>query len=196
MRIKALLVVALAGLVGSSALAQDTPEPPALELPVGSRMRVKTRISPDQWMEGILVRADTASLSFVPEGAPPLGENRFELPAEAVTRLEVSTGKKRQWLPGLLIGAGIGLAMGATMDVDAERCELDDNYFCSRGEAIAAMGATSAGIGALVGSLIKKEIWTPVALDALGPPRKGVARAGLGLRPVPGGVALALSVHF
>ena len=194
MRSKVLLAVALVGLVGHPVLAQDVPEPPALELPVGSRMRVKTRIS-DRWTEGVLVSADTGSLSFVPEGAPPLGDNQFAVPPEAVTRLEVSTGKKRQWLKGLLIGAGIGLAMGATVDVDAGQCELDENYFCSRGEAIAAMGATSAGIGALVGSLIKKEIWTPVALDALGPPREK-ARAEVGLRPVSGGVAVALSVQF
>ena len=194
MRSKVLLAVALVGLVGHPVLAQDVPEPPALELPVGSRMRVKTRIS-DRWTEGVLVSADTGSLSFVPEGAPPLGDNQFAVPTEAVTRLEVSTGKKRQWLKGLLIGAGIGLAMGATVDVDAGQCELDENYFCSRGEAIAAMGATSAGIGALVGSLIKKEIWTPVALDALGPPREK-ARAEVGLRPVSGGVAVALSVQF
>jgi hypothetical protein len=191
MRNQGLLVVAFAGLLCGSARAQETP---ALELPVGSRMRVTTRVS-DRWTEGVLISADLRSLSFVPDGAPPLGDNRFEVPTEAVTRLEVSTGKKRQWLPGLLIGLGLGVAMGATVDVDAEQCELDDNYFCSRGEAIAAMSASSAGIGALIGSLIKKEIWTPVTLEALGPPREK-ARAEVGLRPVPGGVVAALSVQF
>jgi len=35
-----------------------------------------------------------------------------------------------------------------------------------------------------------------VALDALGPPREKAPRAEVGLRPVSGGVALALSVQF
>jgi hypothetical protein len=51
-------------------------------------------------------------------------------------------------------------------------------------------------LGALVGSLIKTDVWTPVALDALGPPRARGARTGLGLRAVPGGLGAQLSVSF
>ena len=195
MRLIQPLVVALVGLFASEALAQERPEPPALELPVGARVRLRTPASGD-WIEGVLAGADSRTISLVPEEAPPLGANHLRLPSAAVTRLEVLTGRKSRWLAGLLVGAAVGVAMGFDMDVDGVQCELDDNYFCSRGEAIAAMGATSAGIGALVGSLIKKEIWTPVALDALGPPREKAPRAELGLRPVSGGVALALTVQF
>lgn len=190
-----LLVVAFLGLVAGEGLAQEMPEPPALELPMGARVRVRTEAS-GEWIKGTLASADAGTISLVPEEAPPLGANQLRLPSEAVTRLEVRTGRKRQWLPGLLVGAALGVALGVSMDVDAVQCEFDDNYFCSRGGAVAAMGGTFAGLGALVGSLVKKDVWTPVAIDALGPPRKGVARAGLGLRPVPGGVALALSVQF
>jgi hypothetical protein len=190
------LVVALLGLVASEALAQEAPQPPALELPVGARVRLRTQASSGDWINGFLASADTGTISLVPEEAPPLGANQLRLPAETVTRLEVLTGKKRQWLPGLLIGAAAGLAMGFTTEVDPAQCEFDANAFCSRGEAVAAMGATSAAIGALVGSLVKKDVWTPVALDALGPPPTRLARAGLALRAVPGGLALRLSVSF
>lgn len=194
MPIKILVVVALLGF-GVGAHARELPEPPALELPMGAQVRVRTQAS-GEWIKGTLASADAGTIALVPEEAPPLGANQLRLPSDAVTRLEIRTGKKRQWLPGLLVGAALGVALGASMDVDPERCEFDDNYFCSRGGAIAAMGGTFAGLGALTGSLIKKDVWTPVALDALGPPGKGVARAKLGLRTVSGGVALALSVQF
>lgn len=190
------LVVALLGLAAGEALAQEVSPPPALELPMGARVRLRTQASPDGWIKGALASADTGTVSLVPEGAPPLGANRLRLPSDTVTRLEVVTGRKRQWLPGLLIGAAAGVAMGVTMDVDPVQCEFDPDDFCSRGGAVAAMGATSAAMGALIGSLVKKDVWTPVALDALGPPPARVARTGLGLRVVPGGLALRLSVSF
>jgi hypothetical protein len=86
--------------------------------------------------------------------------------------------------------------MGFAMDVDPSNCAYDSYYFCSRGEAVAASGATFAGIGALVGCAFKKDVWVPVGLDALGPPPVRLARAGVGLRAVPGGVSLDLSVRF
>lgn len=195
MRHRLPLVVALLGLAASEAAAQQAPQPPALELPAGARVRLQTRAS-GAWINGTLASADSGSISIVPEDAPPLGANQLRLPAASVTRLELVTGKKRQWLPGLLIGAGLGVAMGLTMDVDPARCQFDDNYFCSRGSAVAAIGGTVAAIGTGVGALIRKDVWTPVALDALGPPPVRVTRANLGLRAVPGGVGLTLSVRF
>ena len=86
--------------------------------------------------------------------------------------------------------------MGFEEHVDPVQCEYGDYTFCNRATAVAAMGATSAFLGALVGSLIKTDVWTPVALDALGPPRARGARTGLGLRAVPGGLGAQLSVSF
>jgi len=82
------------------------------------------------------------------------------------------------------------------MDVDPVRCEFDANYACSRGEAVAATGGFLAAGGAGIGALVKRDVWTPVGLDALGPPPARVGRAGLGLRALPGGVSLDLSVRF
>ena len=132
----------------------------------------------------------------MPEGAPPIGPNQLRLPRESVTRLEIVTGTERHWLRGLVIGAALGVAMGFAIDVDPERCEFDDNYACSRGEAVALVGGTSAVIGAGIGALFKKDVWTPVGLDALGPPPARVGRVGLALRAVPGGASLDLSVRF
>jgi hypothetical protein len=192
----ALSVVALLTLIAAPGLAQDVPEPPSLELPVGARVRLWTVASPDQSVQGLLAGADAGTIALVPEAASPLGTSYLRLPSETVTRLEVLTGKKKQWLPGLLVGAAAGVAMGFEEHVDPVQCEYDDYTFCNRATAVAAMGATSAFLGALVGSLIKTDVWTPVALDALGPPRARGARTGLGLRAVPGGLGAQLSVSF
>ncbi len=189
------LVVALLALLAGDALAQG-PQPPALELPLGARVRLRTQASPHGWVKGTLAGADAGTIALVPEEAPPLGANRLRLPSDSVTRLEVLTGRKKQWLPGLVIGAVVGVAMGVTESVDPVQCKIDSNTFCNRGVAVAAMTGSSAFLGALVGSLVRKDVWTPVALDALGPPPTRVARTGLALRAVPGGLALRLSVSF
>jgi hypothetical protein len=187
------LVVAILGVLAGPALAQE--EPPALELPVGAQVRVRTAAS-DQWIKGVLAGADAGSVALVPEDAPPLGDNRLRLPTESVTRLEVRTARKRQWLPGLLAGAALGLAMGATAAVDPTQCDTNDVAFCSRGEAMAVAGGTLGAIGALVGSTIRRDVWTPVALDALGAPKRPAPAAGLQLQAVPGGAGVAMSVRF
>ena len=132
------LLAALLGSLATDALAQASPEPPALELPVGARVRVRTYPATGGWIKGVLAGADSGTIALVPEGAPPLGPNQLRLPREAVTRFEIATGKKRQWLPGLVVGAALGVAMGFAIDVDPVRCEFDDNYACSRGEAVAS----------------------------------------------------------
>lgn len=193
MRIRFLLAIALLG-SGIGADAQETPEPPALELPVGAHVRLRTLASGD-WIKGTLASADAGTISLVPEEAPPLGANQLRLPSAGVTELQLRTGKKSRWLSGLVIGAGVGVAFGFGMDVDSAQCAVSEDVFCSRAGAVAAMGATWAAVGAVVGKLIKVDVWTPVALDALGPPREK-ARAEVGLRPVSGGVAVAPSVQF
>jgi len=195
MRPALLLVAGLAGVLAAGAVgAQD--QPPTLELPVGARVRIRTYPATGDWIKGVLAGADSETIALVPDGAPPLGPNQLRLPRQAVTRFEMVTGTKRHWLRGLVIGAALGVAMGFAIDVDPERCEFDDNYACSRGEAVALLGGTSAVIGAGIGALFKKDVWTPVGLDALGPPPARVSRAGLSLRAVPGGASLDLSVRF
>jgi len=184
-------LAALLALLACGALAQDESQPPALKLPVGGRVRIRTQAAPGDWIKGTLASADSGSIALVPEGAPPLGPNELRLPREAVTRLELVTGKKRQWLRGLVIGAALGVAMGLAIDVDPVRCEFDDNYACSRGEALGLMGGTLGAVGAGIGALVRSDVWTPVGLDALGPPPVRVT-----LAEGPGGLALGVSVRF
>jgi len=195
MRVKTPLAATIAGLLAANALAQ-APETPALRLPVGARVRLRTQAAPGDWTKGVLAGADSGSIAIVPEGTSPVGANELRLPREAVTRLEIVGGRKRQWLPGLVIGAVLGMAMGFITPVDPELCQIDASYACSRGGAVAAFGAYGAAGGAGIGALFKKDVWTPVGLDALGPPAVRASRAGVSLRAVPGGASLDLSVRF
>lgn len=204
-------LVVILTLSAGSAVAQQAPaaapataEPTLLTLPMGSQVRLQASTALGQWMKGILVSADSASIAIVPEGAPPLGANQLRMPSASVSRFELKTGSKRQWLWGLAIGAALGVAIGATAELDEVACDTasyygasSDYYFCSRGEAIAysvlGMGAVGAGIGALV----KTDRWTPVALDALAPPAPRTSGIAPRIRVLPGGgVGLGLAVGF
>src|SRR4029453_1841086 len=194
---RALVVVAISASPAIAA-AQPSAEPVPLRLPMGSRVRVQMASAPGSWTKGILASADSSNVALIPDDAAPLGDNRFRLPTQSVTRLELKTGAKRHWLPGLLAGAALGALLGATAEIDPNTC---DSYytstFCSRGEAYAAGILVMGGIGAGVGALIKTDRWTPVALDALGPPAPRVSGVAPRLRALPrAGVGLEFAVGF
>jgi hypothetical protein len=195
MRFTRLLLVTSLALVGGEVLAQEAP-PPALELPLGAPVRLRLDAARGGWVEGVLADVDSRSISLLPREAPPLGANPLRLPSTSITRLEVLTGKKRQWLPGLLIGAAVGLAMGIGEKVDPVRCQFDEYTFCSRGAAVATMTGSSAFLGALIGGMVKTDIWTPVALDALGPLAPRGPRTSLRVGAARGGAGAQLSVSF
>lgn len=183
-RCLALLVLVFAAAV-PVALAQAPPAPPPLRLPAGVRTRVWTHSLPNHRIEGTLLSADSTAVTLVPKSNQPLMGGEMRLPTPDVTRLEVALEKKRHWWQGALIGAAVGVALAFTDDVDPVLCEVNENVLCSRGEAILVYGLGSTAMGAGIGALIKTDRWTPVALDAFGPPsppRVGESRAPLSVR--------------
>jgi len=190
------LLAVILGLPGIDAVAQAASEPPVIQLPVGARVRLRVAASPERWVNGSLTDADSGSLALLPEGAPPFAGRELRLRRESVSQLEIATRRKRQWLAGLVVGAAVGVALGFAVDVDPVQCEFDSDYACSRGEAIALVGVGTAALGAGVGALVKKDVWMPVALDALGPPPARVGAGGPRLRATPHGLSLELAVRF
>jgi hypothetical protein len=196
MKTTPLVLTAFMAALAGDALAQGAPEPPTLRLPVGARVRVRPVAAPGDWVQGTLVSADADGIGFLPENAPPLAGSELRLPRGTVARLEVATGKKSHWLRGLVVGAVLGVAMGFAIDVDSTKCQFDDNYACSRGEAVGILGGFFAAAGAGVGALVKTESWMPVALDALGPSADAGARVRPAVRASADGLALGVSVTF
>jgi len=152
----------------ASSLVAQGPEPPALTLPVGVRARVFT--GPGHRIEGTLVNADSASITLVPKGSHPLATSQMTLPMREVKGLEVAVDRKGHAWQGLLIGVLAGVAMGAAEDVDPVTCKTVSMVSCSRAGAIGEYAGGAALLGLLIGSYVKSDRWTPVALDALGPP--------------------------
>ena len=174
-RCLALMAVVLAAGV-PAALAQAPPAPPPLKLPSGIKVRVWTYSLPNERIEGTLLSADSSAVTLVPKSSQTLMAGEMRLPAADVTRLDVTLEKKRHWWQGALIGAAVGAALAFTDDVDPVLCEVNENVLCSRGEAILVYGLTSTAMGAGIGALIKTDRWTPVALDAFGPPSPPLLR--------------------
>jgi hypothetical protein len=196
MKTTPLVLTALVAARAGEAFAQPAPEPPTLKLPVGAHVRVRPVAAPGDWVHGTLVGADSGGIGFLPENVPPIPGSELRLPRETVARLEIATGRKNQSLRGLILGVAAGVAMGFAFAVDAERCRYDDNYFCSRGGAVAAGGLVLGGIGASVGALVKTETWMPVALDALGPHTGTLGGVRPAVRASADGLALGVSVLF
>ena len=116
-----------------------------------------------------------------------LGTNTWSVPIAAVTRLEVSRGRKsfgtrRGAIIGGLVGAASGAIIGAASYEEPKPCVPESFFDCvdfdvfqggTRTAASAALtgavlGAVAgAAIGGLLGSVIKTERWEGVALYRL-----------------------------
>ena len=153
------LVIGLA--VGTTA-AQDAGDH---SLRAGDRIRIKTPSSPA--IAGTLVAADQAALTVALEGRDA-GQRKFA--RSEIAKLEVSRGKKRNVLQGVLIGAAVGII------VDLAGTRGENQNPCDYGACV-ALPVLGAAAGALVG-LIKTERWERVPTEEVRvvilPARRGV----------------------
>jgi hypothetical protein len=169
--------------LGPVAMAAAQDAPATLARYQGAQARFVWATEPGALKRGTLVRGDGTSITFA-----VAGEGEVTLPTTSVSRLDIYAGKKRRTWPGLVAGAAVGIALGFTANVDAVACQDSYTTACSRGEALATYGAGGALLGALVGTLIQSDRWTPVALPAL---RTSAVFAGRGNR-----MPLRLGVTF
>jgi hypothetical protein len=89
------------------------------------------------------------------------------VPFADLTELEVRRGKKSRLGTGALIGGGVGAALGIALAASCSGHEV----LCEGGTEYAiyvpAAAALGAGLGALVGSLIKVDRWEAVPVEEL-----------------------------
>ena len=105
---------------------------------------------------------------------------------QAISHLEVSTGRRRKTLKGMIIGAGIGALVLQTAVSDNCDSAIESCY-TSRAEAtgIGLLGGALWGAG--IGALIKGDRWSTVPLE----------RVQLSVAPTLGrGLGLTLSVGW
>ncbi len=171
MRPVTFLVTALAVAPLTSSAAQEQPP-----LESGERVRVTAPVVVACHGTGVFVAVSEETLTV--RGT----YGTVTCPLGSVTTIEVQRGRKSSAAKGatvgLLLGAGLGALIGATMDC----------WGCHPGPVQALqvglfVGGIGTGIGAVIGSAFTGERWEEVPLDQLrvsfAPQRDG--RFGLGL---------------
>jgi hypothetical protein len=152
--------------------------PKATTVTVGSRVRIVAPTMVHGALEGMMLEMDDSSLLV---GIDDRGPTR--LSRQAITRIDVSTGRHSRALKGMIIGAVLGAGAGAL--AYSGDCNGAVSV-CVDSHSVVPVGlVTGALVGAGIGALIKHDRWNRVPLDSV--------RVGLG--PTRGrGVALSVSL--
>jgi hypothetical protein len=160
-----LFVVAAVAAISSSAAAQR-------EVPASGRVRITARGWQPARATGTLMRVTDDSVMV------RTGDSLVAFPRERVTRVEVPDGRRTYVGPGILIGIGVGAAIGA---IGGITCHDD----CPDGTTALTTGIGAGGgmlLGAGIGALVRGDRWRdyaempPVALTlAPAPHRRGIA---------------------
>ncbi len=172
-RIAASMVIAASLLpVGEARAEPESGRPPTIT--VGSKVRLRAPTVVKGRIEGTVSKLGEEFLVVVRPDHGPQTISR-----QAITRLEVSTGRRRQALKGMRNGAVIGGVWMATA------CGL---YADCDGWASPIAGGALAGalVGVGIGALMKSDRWQSVPLD----------RVRVTLTPAPRGVGLVVSIGF
>jgi hypothetical protein len=165
MRAKVLGLVILVTLVSVVPAAAQ----PAGIVASGSRVRLEASSIFPARLTAIVVAFDESSLKLRTD----LGQ-LVVVPRHTISKLDVSVARQSNTKAGLLIGAAVGLVGGLSID---SSCTGSIACIDLDRRAVAAVGSVVfAGVGALIGSLTRKETWAPVVSSprlSVVPTRKG-----------------------
>ena len=130
------------------------------ELRPGAYVRIRAPGVLAGEVEGAILARDHDTLLLARPGSGPVA-----VPIASITRAAVHRGRTRGAgaVKGAKWGAGVGLGLGlfnvAFSDCSGTHCETSDNVV-----GVAAFTAVGAGVGALVGTLVRAERWERVEL--------------------------------
>ncbi len=168
------------------------------QVSVGARVRITAPYLSKRPLVGTVVTAGADTLKVrLESNAIPLA-----IPLGSVTRLDVSSGKKRNAGKGALIGLFVGGVAGAVVWAAYGERELvsrrsdeeflffsstSDWFSCTIGGCAAFLGGVGLVVGNVLGGIIKTEKWKPVSLE----------RMAIGITPQRhSGLALSASFAF
>lgn len=121
----------------------------------GPRVRVSGAELPAGKVVGNLSRLDGDTLVV----------GRTRIPAQWVSRVEVSAGRRSHWLAGMGIGALVGATFGAIAEAAADP-HCTNKSVCVP-FAAAAFGVLGMPVGLLVGLFVRTDRWQDTTLDQL-----------------------------
>ncbi len=154
------LLSLLTALLQVSATQAPSSRQPTVEADSGSRVRIT--VGKTSKHVGTLVSADADSLRFTTDTSGVVA-----IPTSSVTRFERSRGRRSNAGKGALIAGVIGGALGLIGGIGAEADNSDWGIeIGAEGIALATLflGATGAGLGALIGAASKGEKWKPLTI--------------------------------
>ena len=146
-----LLAAGMALMDAAPAPCQDTPSG---TMAVGQRVRLTLLELDFEPLIGRIVSMDRARVGVGLECAPgaPCSEAVRVFPVEAIRRLEVSRGRRRNTLKGAGWGFAVGAAAGATLGLFAGDPTDCEGWCYPRSGLAVGAGALFGGVGALVGA--------------------------------------------
>jgi hypothetical protein len=160
MRLSASLIAAVLVLTAADPLASQ--EPAALQADARVRLMM---VGADRWSVGNLLKQTRDSVRLL---AGDSGDT-LAVATTSLARFEISKGRHRQTGRGALIGVAVGTVVGAVLGVatyeergDRGSLVLDPGPGGSALLGGGLLGLLGAGIGALTGSQITAERWTPL----------------------------------
>jgi hypothetical protein len=131
------------------------------ELRPGAYVRIRAPGVLGGEAEGAIVSRGHDTVVVVRPGAMPVA-----IPLAAITRASVLRGRTRGAgaRKGAKWGAGVGLGLGlfniVFSDCSGEHCQTSDNV-----AGVAVFTAVSAGVGAVVGTVVRAEKWERIELS-------------------------------
>lgn len=125
----------------------------------GERIRYSTRSDTAKFTQGRLLSLSREGLSYERFFADPTGrESRWvtrTVPAESLAQVQVRVGRRRNIGGGAAIGLGVGFMLGLA-------CAAEESGFVTAEECLAGYAISGAGTGALIGLLVRNDVWAPV----------------------------------
>jgi hypothetical protein len=135
----------------------STPVPPPV---AGNRIRYAERSDSTELLTARVVAIDADRLvveRFIPGPRGHMVTN--SLATDSIVRLQVHVGRRSHPGRGVLIGGVIGLAMGVA-------CANEEGEWVTSEQCLAGFTVMGAGMGLLVGVLVRSDVWAPTTPPA------------------------------
>jgi hypothetical protein len=164
---------------------------PAASLRPGARVRIATRDDTKPRVTTVVAQKGDTLLVRSPEF------NILTLPLDEISQLEVSTGRHRNVVKGMVLGTGIGGTVGGLLGaVTYQPCESTEFMGCflapkDRQESAVVGGVVGGVLGFVIGSLAglaRHDDWKQVPLDA--------RRVTVNVAPRAHGAGLGVALEF
>jgi hypothetical protein len=175
------LSLAAAAVVAACAPTHVVSTPAPAPVP-GDRIRYAERSDTTRFLVASLVGVDAERLVFRRYVADSGGTITGSVPTDSVAGLQVRVGRRGNAGRGALFGGLVGVAIGGW-------CASEPGEWVTGEQCLVGYTVAGAGVGLLIGALLRSDVWAPAPLPPRGPerprdtePLASAAPVGIGVR--------------